>query len=380
MQTDKITDYQRRTERGRKLKEEGLTVIGYFGSQAPVELITAAGAVPFRITGNIGESINQADAHLESSLCPFVRNCFELTLRGDYDFFDGMIIPHVCDTLERVYPVWRSVHSYSFIHLLVTPHMIRPTSVEFFMHELETLRKKLAEFTGRVITDQEIRQAIARHNEVRGLLREGYRLRKNDCPYISAGEVTGLALDSTSMPADETVAFLKDKLKVLKTRPEGQANKPVRLLVYGSEADASVLMELIEDCGADVVMDDLDVGSRSFWTDVEVTDNPLEGLARHYLLDDKSPRTYVPREGTYRQDLQKRFGYLGEYVKEFKVNGAILYIMRYCDTHEFDAPDVTEYFKSLGVPVLYLEEEYSLANVGQIRTRIEAFVEMIGQG
>jgi benzoyl-CoA reductase/2-hydroxyglutaryl-CoA dehydratase subunit BcrC/BadD/HgdB len=81
--------------------------------------------------------------------------------------------------------------------------------------------------------------------------------------------------------------------------------------------------------------------------------------------------------GTHQEDLENRFGYLKEFAEEFGVEGVIMYIIRFCDTHEFDVPDVKEYLTGLGLPVLHIEDDYKVSNVGQLRTRIEAFLEII---
>lgn len=372
-----LTSYGQRIEKAKALREQGNRIIGYFCCLMPLELITASGIVPFRLTGNMKGAITQADAYLETNLCPFVRNCFDLALRGDYEFLDGLIIPHACDTLEKLYTIWRCEHPFPYMHFLNVPHMTRPTSIHFYMQELEILRRSLEDLTGKSISGQDIRQAIQLHNEVRGLLRDLYRLRRGEPPRVSGSEAMKITLDGFGLPASDYRLLLKNSLAMIKAHPKAPSPESVRVLVYGTEVDDASLLELIEQCGATVSMDDLCTGSRSFWQDVELTNDPLEGLAKHYLLDIKCPRTYRPRYGDYHQDLENRFGYLKEYVEEFRVNGVIMYIMRYCDSHEFDAPDVKEYLQRLGVPVLYLEEEYSLSSTEQLRSRIEAFVEMI---
>ena len=76
--------------------------------------------------------------------------------------------------------------------------------------------------------------------------------------------------------------------------------------------------------------------------------------------------------------MENRFGYLKQYAQDFKANAIVLYIIRYCDTQELDVPDVRDYLQGLGYPVLHIEDDYSLATIGQLRTRIQAFLEMIG--
>ena len=124
-------------------------------------------------------------------------------------------------------------------------------------------------------------------------------------------------------------------------------------------------------------MDDLCIGSRFYWHDVELTPDPLDGLARRYLEKLVCPRTYRPSPGSHEADLENRFGYLRGYAQEFNVKGGILYIIRFCDTHEFDVPDVREYLQRLGLPTLHIEDDYTLAGIEGLRTRVQAFLEMI---
>ena len=77
------------------------------------------------------------------------------------------------------------------------------------------------------------------------------------------------------------------------------------------------------------------------------------------------------------EDLDNRFGYLRAYARDYGVNGAILYIIRYCDTFEFDVPDVRDYLRDADIPCLHLEDDYSLTSIGGLRTRREAFLEAI---
>ena len=126
-----------------------------------------------------------------------------------------------------------------------------------------------------------------------------------------------------------------------------------------------------------MVMDDICLGTRYFGYDVEMNGNPLGSLSRHYLGDIQCPRTYRPKAGTHQEDLDNRFGYILDYAREFKVNGVILYITRYCDTFELDAPDLGDYLREAGLPVLNLENDYSTTTFGQLRTRIQTFLEMI---
>ena len=99
--------YAERGKRARQLHDSGKKVIGYFCCFVPDEIITAFDMVPYRIQGSQSAPIDQADACIEPMACPFARSCFNLALKGEYDFLDGFVAPHSCDTVERMYHIWR---------------------------------------------------------------------------------------------------------------------------------------------------------------------------------------------------------------------------------------------------------------------------------
>ena len=371
--------YQNRTERAKELRKEGKKVIGYMCCFPPVEMFTALDMVPYRIMGNIKEPITQANAYLETILCPFVRSCFDSARKGNYDFLDGIVMPHSCDTILHVYDIWRYYQKHPFSHFLDVPHMDHPSSCKFMKIELQRLREALEKFAGAELTDEKLRQAIKVHNEQRALLRQLYDLRKPDPPLISGSEVTKVIVATMVIPVKEAIELLRQVIAEVKSRKTGgPEKKSARVLIYGSEMDDMTFIKLVEDCGANVVMDDLCTGTRFFWHDVPMTADPLDGIAERNVKKIPCPRTYRESPGTHEADIENRFSYLKQYVKDFKANAVVLYIIRYCDTQEFDVPDIRDYLQGMGYPVLHIEDDYSLATIGQLRTRIQAFLEMIG--
>jgi bzd-type benzoyl-CoA reductase N subunit len=372
--------YHHRGGRARELRSQGKKVIGYFCCYPPVEFITALDMVPYRISGRIWEPIARADAYLETIMCPFIRSCFDLALRGDYDFLDGLVVPHSCDTVQRIYDIWKHYRPPAYAHFLNVPHMVQPSSFDFFYQELQRFKKSLEDFAGREMSRERLVQAVRAHNENRALMRELYQLRREDPPPLSGVEAIEAVTAGVTLPVEEYNQLLKEIILEVarRERLSGEKRKP-RILVYGSEIDDAAFIRLVEECGAEVVMDDLCTGTRYFWHDVELTPDPLEGLTERYLDKLECPRTYRPRSGTRQEDLENRFGYLQRYIKDFKVDGVILYIIRFCDTYELDAPDVKDYVQGLGLPVLHIEHDYSAATLEPLRTRIQAFLEMIAE-
>ena len=371
--------YSQRSRRARELKAEGNRIIGYFCSYTPVEILTAAGLVPFRITGEATGSYPEADSCVEGILCPYVRSCFDMALRREYDFLDGFVVPHACDNIQKIYDIWRSVIRPPYAHFVNVPHTITGSSLKFFKEELKTFVRSLEKAFDVEIPPEQIRSAIQLHNENRRLVRNLYELRKPQPPFVKGSEVLKTLVASMSLPVQEANILLKDVIEQLRHRKEMPEKKPARLLIQGAEMDSSAFMELVEQLQANVVVDDLCIGTRAYWHDVELTSDPMDGLAARYLGGINCPRTFKPRDGSYEQDLENRFGHLHKLIEEFNVNGVILDVMRYCDIFGFDVPDVQYYLKQLGIPVLYLEDSYDLNTVGQLRTRVQAFMEIIDE-
>ncbi len=369
--------YQNRSVRAEELRKEGRKVVGYFCCHPPLEIMTALDLVPYRITGDVKEPISKADAYLETIMCPFVRSSFDLAIKGKYDFLDGFVVPHTCDTIQRIYPIWKDHKQPEFAHFINVPHMLQPSSYEFYQIEMRVFIKNLEAYTGKTLSMERLAQEVALYNQNRALLRELADTKKSDPPAISGAEMTKVMTVITAVPPQEAQDLLKEIIAEVRKGDGGPQKQPARLLVYGCEISDTTFPELVETSGANIVIDDLGMGTRSYWEDVPMTDDPLEGLAKRYL-EIRCPRTYRAKTGGHQEDMENRFGHMGQFVRDFKVNGAILHIIRYCDTHELDAPDVIEYLEGLGLPVLHIEDDYSVSTIGQLSTRVQAFLEMIG--
>ena len=371
--------YQNYGLRARELKDQGQKVIAYLCSLVPVEIITAAGCVPFRIRGDVHEPITKGDTNLETIACPFLRSCFDVSLKGRYDFSDGLIIPHACDSMARTYSTWRYSLGLPYSHFINVPHTLSASSMEFFIAELNTFRKSLGRFVGKEISDDDLAQAIDLYNENRDKAKALYELRKPDPPLVSGAELATILTVGMSLPVTESNELFDEVLEKLTQRNKAPYAKAPRILIDGACVDNIDFIKLIEESGANVVADSLCIGTRDYWPHTEVGGDPMKALAHRYLDKINCPRTYREKVGeTYQEDLVSRFGDIGSLSKEFTVDGVILYIYKYCDPFGFEVPARKAYLDSLKIPVLYLEDEYSAGTIGRLRTRIQAFLEMIG--
>jgi len=364
--------------RARELHERGRRVIGYLCAFTPVEIITAAGFIPFRIKGDVNEPVTRADTQMETIICPMVRSAFDVTLKGRYDFLDGLVIPHACDSISRTYDIWKYSLDIPYSHLINLPHSIDDSSLEFYKNELNTFRRSLGNYTGKEITDTDLAKAVELHNSVRSLIKKLYELRKSDPPLLSGSEMTKILVTVSSIPPEESAALLPGVIEEITNRENTPVKQLHRIMVVGAEVDDTSFIDVIEDCGASVVIDDLCPGAREYLPMVDVTTDPVAGIAERYLRKIKCGRTYREVRRTYDESLDDRFGHIPRAVEEYTVDGVILYIYMYCDPYGFEVPAMKDYIESKGIPVLYIEDQYSQSTISRLRTRVQAFLEMIG--
>ena len=375
--------YQDRPRRVKELKAEGRKVIGYLCAYPVLEMMTALDLVPYRVLGNMREPITKADACLPTMVCPFLRSSLDLALKDEYEFLDGMAMAHICDVGERMAHIWKTYRHYPYFYFMDVPHTVHKAALEKFKEEIKGFKKSLESFTRKELSSEKLKKAIKVHNDQRTLVRELYDLRKPDPPLVSATQVLQVMLALESIPVEEGNELLREVIDEIKERQEGPKKQAARLLIWGSIIDDVSLIETIESVGANIVMDDICVGTRFYWPEVEITQDPLDGLAYRYLVGIKCPRTCreVISDQTkkaYAADLENRFGYLKDYIKAWNVNGVILQSVRYCDTHGYEVPAVRDYLNSLGLPNTYLEHDYSQGSLAPLRTRIQAFLEILG--
>jgi benzoyl-CoA reductase subunit C len=355
-----------------KWKDQGGKVMGYFCSSFPEEIITAAGLLPLRMRATGSQGTELSDSFFSSINCSFPRHCFNQALLGRYDFLDGLAMANSCDNIRRIYDHWVRQLKTPFVQIMSLPRKAEPAQVEWFHGELANLRQMIEEHYGLQITDEKLWQAVKLHNEARALLRKLYDLRKKDNPPITGSETLAVTVAGTAIPKKTYVALLSQLVDEL-AGAEGIAGYKARLMIMGGILDDPAYLDVIEEQGGLVVTDSLCFGSRLFWRDVdESASDPLMALAQYYVADRPScPRVF----GLY----ENRMEYVREMIRDFKVDGTILERLAFCDLWGFEQFSIANDFKDWNIPLLMLDREYTLSGVGQLRTRIQAFLETIGR-
>jgi len=351
-------------------KERGRKIIGYLCTYTPEELIYAAGAIPVRIMG-APEPASYSDPHLQSFYCPFARSCLDQGLKGRYDYLDGLIVPLTCDTLRGVFDIWMRRHPLPYAEFLDFPSVVNTAEAKtFLLKELNRIKASLERFMGKEITEADLLQAIEVYNTNRSLLFELYNLRRQESPVISGSEALQIVLSSMVVPKEEHNQMLYNFLQGLKTTEPPPSHGRIRLMLGGSVIESVELVDLIEDSGAWVVTDDLCTGTRYFWNKVpDDSGDPLSCLAERYLTKIPCPTKHPP---------EPRFQHILTLIDDFRVEGVLTILQKFCDPHELDYPYVEGMLQQRNIPNLCIDFDNTSAAAGQVKTRVQAFLEMIG--
>jgi len=352
-------------------KNQGGKIMGYFCAAMPVEMITAAGFLPFRVraTGSTGTELS--DAYFGNINCSFPRHAFNMALRGEYDFLDGVVIFNSCDHIRRLYDHWIRQMKTPFVKILSLPRKDEPAQVKWFRDELAILREHMQEHFRVEITDDKLREAIALHNASRRRQRDLYELRKTDKPPITGTEMLAVTVAGTAMPPIRYNQLLGELLEDV-GRASGHSDYRARLMIVGGELDNPEFIRVIEGQGGLVVTDALCFGSRLIWRDVDQSvSDPLTALAQYYVADRPScARMYTRYE--------QRVEYIKKMIRDFNVDGVVYVRLTFCELWGFEQYSLVNDFKQSNIPLLCMDREYTLTGVGQLRTRVQAFLETLG--
>jgi len=349
-------------------KEEKGNVIGVIGANIPEELIFAAGMLPYGVSGTWEATTPLASVHRPDMTCVFCTHVLESIMNGELDFLNGIIAAQYDDDFKRLWDVIHYLHKPPFNYIMHLPHTNTRTILKMWTCYVLDLKKAIEELGNLVITDEALCQAIEVYNTTRSLLRKLYELRKREIPPLTGAEALGISTASRIMPKYEFNRRLKELLPYLEDRKASLKQTHPRLLVSSDHLDHPGYIELIENAGRVVAMDDLDTGSRYFWNSIDnLSTNPWEALAKRYL------EVSSPRMANWEEQVTQ----LIDWVREFDIDGIIELRQLYSFPREFRFTYSAQQIKEAGIPHLFLRIEYHLSGVGMLTTRVEAFLEML---
>ena len=232
----------------------------------------------------------------------------------------------------------------------------------------------LHEHYGIDISDKAIRQAVAEHNRICELIRAIGEYRKGDKPRITGYEFHVITLVTYVAPKYLLIDKLEETLEELKTREPDEKGYRARVLVVGSEVDDTDFIKLIEDTGAYVCADRFCYGSLPGRNPIELTDDEdaLTQICRQYMYRGQCPRYMNTAKMTGRRE------YVNALAKEYAADGIIYEQIKFCDPWAYERMMGSHILHDdYGYPVLSVDRPYNISTSGQMRTRVQAFVESI---
>jgi len=375
----------------------GAKVVGYFpGGYVPEEIIYASGAIPVCLAhGGDARPAGEGLAVLPHLICPFIRaQVGELRLRSNpyYSLIDLLVVPSTCQHMRKVADVLELSQPDLVFKLGVPYEPGDSVALTFFRERLGDLCRTLAGLTGVPVTDEALGEAIALYNRMRGLLKSISLLRSRAQPPLSGSDFARLSHASFYVDPVLMVEELEDIYRSLSgdsafgvAAGEGVAESALdagvhsearpRLALVGPNlayGDYDIL-DIVEECGGDVVIEDVFEGVRDYWHTVSPGTDPLEALARSYLRG-KPPRMFM------RSSTQTRADEVLRLAADFAAQGVIWYQLVCCELYDEEAFYFEKRLQEAGLPMLALEADYGGLRAGGVHTRVEAFLELIHGG
>lgn len=361
----------------------GKEVFGYFCCVTPEEMIHAADILPVRITGSSSPTVH-VDDHVPRHACALMRSCLDLAISGTYDYLDGVVIPHTCDIVGRMEYWWRTLaakRSPTIAGLEICPYVIYlnyPTKTDgeealrLYRTELRQLKQYLERKKRIVLTDDRLRDSLKIYNKHFLLMERVHQLRKEDPPLFSGYEAWEIEFSSLLMPKEEHNDILMNLLKKIDKR--GRNRRKVRLFFSGGGMDQenSPLYRIIEESGGQVVAEDISYHTSFYIKEFSLEVSPLDAIALRSLA------IPCPRSTVSDSIPVKRWQWIKKKIEDWKVQGVIFFNLSYCDCRALEFPLFKERIhQTFGLPVLFLDGDYTMEGLEQLRGKIETFLEMI---
>ena len=334
--------------------------------ETPEEIILAAGMIPVRLFGNPTSGIDKANEHIPPNHCVWARNILDQALNGMDSDIEGLICTHGCDCSNREFDIWLECINLPFLFFLNAPLKRNESSLKFFINDMKELIYQLEEQFQIEITTDKISEAIKQMNRIRDLLREisDFRVKK----ILKGSELHALVKRVQQIDKSEALEMLKSKLEVLKTQKPHLDNKLKNILLTGSVIDDTEFIKFLESLGFHIIIDDLDIGTKYFWTSIKENGDPIKAIANYHL----NKPIYSTKFPSY-----TRFEVIKKLAQTYNVEGVINVAQKFCEPVLYTHPYFNKKFKELEIPYLFVEMEYNRESYKQLTTRFEAFREII---
>lgn len=364
----------------REAQAAGRKCVATLCENIPEPLLNVPGIFSVRLRAPRTGSIDMATYYLTSFMCEYVRALLERAIEGGYNFADCLIAPDGCSMINRCVENMELLKTMPKDHFFYE-YMEIPMKADENGLNLYTLQcknhilKPLSEKFGIDLSDGAIRTSVEAHNRVCDLIRRIGAYRKEERPRITGHEFHVITMATYAAPKDLLIGKLEETLEELKDRqPDARNPYRIRVVLVGSEVDDVDVVRLIEDSGAYVCVDRFCYGSFPGREQIVLTEDEdaLTQICRQYMHRGQCPR-YMNQD-----KIQERRKYVDRLAREYRADGIIYQQIKFCDPWAFERMLCTHVMRDdYHYPVLSVDRPYTTGNSGQLRTRVQAFVESV---
>lgn len=360
---------------------EGNVCVAYTCENVPEPLLNLPGAFSVRLRAPRTGSMEMGTYYLTSFLCEYSRALLERAIEGGFNFADCIITPDGCTMMNRCIENMELLKTMDkekfFYEYMEIPMKADDNGLNLYTLQCRNhILKPLSETFGIDTSDAAIRKSVAEHNRVCELIRAIGDFRKDENPRITGYEYHIITLATYAAPKHLIIDKLEETLEELKSRePDENNGFRARVAVVGSEIDDVNFIKLVEECGAYVCTDRFCYGSLPGRNPIVLNDDEdaLTQVCRHYMHSIQCPR-YMNTE-----KMDGRRAYVNELAKEYNAEGIIYEQIKFCDPWAYERMMGSHILHDeYKYPVLSIDRPYNVgASNGQLRTRVQAFVESL---
>ncbi len=359
------------------IRTNGGKVVGTFCVYVPEEIVLAAGGTCIGLCGGVDVGADEAEKVLPRNICPLIKSFMGFKLSKICPYFescDVVVGETTCDGKKKAFEV---LSDFTQVYVMETPQRKEEVDKELWFSEVRRFREMMEELTGKKITEESLKEAIKKVNGKRRALQRLSELRKADPPPISGKDA--LLIEQIAFYDDverftQKVNELCDELEERVKKGEGVVlSGTPRIIVSGTPMAIPnwKVPHIIETSGAVIVAEELCTGMRYFQDLTLETDGSVETMLkniaeRHIGID---CAVFTPN-GERAEKVARLF-------KDYRANGVVHYVLSFCDPYSVEAYQIEKMAKRENIPLLKIETDYSQEDVGQLKTRVEAFLEMI---
>lgn len=362
----------------RQAKGQNEIVIGSTCSLVPEPLLNLPGCFSVRLRAPRTGSMEMGTYYMTSIMCEACRAILERAIEGGYQFLDCMLTPDSCAQMNRCVENMEHLKLCGKEGFFVTYADVPMKSDETALgHYVRQMRRYVLEPLTRhfdIDTSEEaLSKAVELHNRVGRLIHAIGDFRREENPRITGYEFAVLCLATYCCPKQPLIPLLEETLAELADRrPDQSTPYRARVVLAGSEIDDPELIRMIEEAGALVVADRFCLGSFPGREEIRLREGEdvLTGICRHYMEGGQCPRFMNTEK------IRERHRYMDSLVRRFHADGIIYQQIKFCDYWGYERAYASRVMREeFGYPVLSIDRPYAVGNAGQLRTRVQAFVE-----